>query len=163
MCRISFITIHENVWLDSSLWNCHLLCLVLSFSGNCRERWTELNAKPIHPSIQRAMLYTLGIYVIFGIVPFVALLRFSDMRSDILWFFWFLACVHSSVNVTNKQIKGKKTKRDRDWDGKRQQPLAHTQNRRKWNDTPNRYHLMNKWMATQHTHTHTKISFCRIH
>lgn len=79
MCRIPFITIHENVWLDSSKRYCHLLRSV------CRLRCTfEMKRTQIRSCHN-------WIHVIFGICfSFCGIYCdfFGDMRSDVLWFFF---------------------------------------------------------------------------
>lgn len=134
MCRISFITIHENVWLDFSSRYCHLLCLLVFV----RQAWHILtlycNASenptvtiPDTCDFRNEIARSLSLSVFFSFCLFVALLRFGDMRSDILWFFWFwlgLAWLGLCVLVKSKR-KSESTEREN------AQSLAHTL---EWND-----------------------------
>lgn len=121
MCRISFITIHENVWLDFSSRYCHLLCLlvfvrqawhILTLYWNASENPTV--TIPDTCDFRNEIARSLSLSVFFSFCLFVALLRFGDMRSDILWFFWFwlgLAWLVCTRQIEEKKRKHRERKR----------------------------------------------------
>lgn len=133
MCRISFITIHENVWLDFSLRYCHLLCSFVFYVRDVQTHAATHACKRTHLIQAKIRLsQDAMLHVIFGILSVfsrrflwcvcVASLRFGDMRGDILWFFHphsafgfysFGLCIH----VLRKYVKA---------DLKRTIVIAHT-------------------------------------